>query len=147
MGLYFHPQDKSKLYVADAKKGLLSIDLDTRRVQTLVDAHQPGKGIPPILFVDDLVVLSNGSIFFTDLSTKFGIEDVDADVMDGGPNGRLFHYSPSDGSLHIALGELHAANGVCIGPNEEFLLVAEMTRARVVRSAVDVESSLLYAQL
>eukprot|EP00731_Ephydatia_muelleri_P022650 Em0015g233a len=72
LGLYFHPQDKSKLYVADAKK-------------------------------------------------------------EARPNGRLFHFSPSDGSLHTALEGLHGANGVCVGPNEEFLLVAELTRARVTR--------------
>ncbi|KAL5477227.1 hypothetical protein EMCRGX_G023992 [Ephydatia muelleri] len=48
LGLYFHPWDKSKLYVADAKNGILSIDLDTRRVQILVNAHQPGKWDCPI---------------------------------------------------------------------------------------------------
>lgn len=133
LGLYFHPQDKSKLYVADAKKGILSIDLDTRRVQTLVNAHHPGNGIPPLVFVDDLVVLSNGSIFFTDLSKKFGLEEVEAEVMEARPNGRLLHYSPSNGSLYTVLEGLHGANGVCVGPNEEFLLVAEMTRARVTR--------------
>ncbi|KAL5477229.1 hypothetical protein EMCRGX_G023994 [Ephydatia muelleri] len=133
LGLYFHPQDKSKLYVADAKKGILSIDLDTRRVQILVNAHQPGNGIAPLVFVNDLLVLSNGSIFFTDTSKKFGVEDVDADVAEARPNGRLFHFSPSDGSLHTALEGLHGANGVCVGPNEEFLLVAELTRARVTR--------------
>ena len=135
MGLYFHPQDKSKLYVADAKKGILSIDLDTRRVQILVNAHQPGNGIGPLVFVNDLLVLSNGSIFFTDTSKKFGVEDVDADVVEARPNGRLFHFSPSDEFLHTALEGLHGANGVCVGPNEEFLLVAELTRARVTRWA------------
>eukprot|EP00731_Ephydatia_muelleri_P022648 Em0015g231a len=133
LGLYFHPWDKSKLYVADAKNGILSIDLDTRRVQILVNAHQPGNGIAPLTFVDDLVVLSNGSVFFTDLSKKFGYDDVEAEVMEARPNGRLFHFSPSDGSLHTALEGLHGANGVCVGPNEEFLLVAELTRARVTR--------------
>eukprot|EP00731_Ephydatia_muelleri_P022633 Em0015g216a len=117
----------------DAKKGILSIDLDTRRVQILVNAHQPGNGIAPLTFVDDLVVLSNGSVFFTDLSKKFGYDDVEAEVMEARPNGRLFHFSPSDGSLHTALEGLHGANGVCVGPNEEFLLVAELTRARVTR--------------
>ena len=136
LGMYFHPQDKNTLYVADAYKGLLSIDLETRRVHTLVDARHPGKGISPMMLVDDLVVLSNGSIFFTDMSKKFSVDDVDAEVAEGRPNGRLFHYNPSDGSLHTVLGDLHAANGVCIGPNEEFLLVAETTRARLIRSVV-----------
>ena len=136
LGMYFHPQDKNTLYVADAYKGLLSIDLETRRVHILVDVRHPGKGIPPMMLVDDLVVLSNGSIFFTDMSKKFDFEHAVAEVMDSGPNGRLFHYNPSDGSLHTVLGDLHAANGVCIGPNEEFLLVAEMTRARLIRSAI-----------
>lgn len=134
LGLYFHPHDKGTLFVADCNKGLLSVDLNTRKMETLVPIHRPLSGITlPLMFIDDLVVLSNRSIYFTDLSNKFGYQDAEAEVMEARPIGRLLHYNPSDGSLQTVLEGLHAPNGVCIGPSEEFLLINEVTRARVTR--------------
>ena len=119
--------------MAYSRKGLLLYHLNTRQWETLVDCHHPGEGIPPLMILNDMVVLSNGSIFFTDMSDKYGFHEVEEEVVEGRPHGRLFHYNTINKSLHVVLESLHSPNGMAVGPGEEFVLFPETSRARVTR--------------
>ena len=133
LGLKFHPRDANKLYVAYSRKGLLLYHLDTKQWETLVDCRQPGEGITPLMILNDMVPLSNDSVFFTDMSDKYGFHEVEEEVVEGRPHGRLFHYNPTDKSLRVVLESLHSPNGMAVGPDEQFVLFPETSRARVIR--------------
>lgn len=133
LGLKFHPRDANKLYVAYSRKGLLLYHLDTKQWETLVDCRQPGEGVTPLMILNDMVPLSNDSVFFTDMSDKYGFHEVEEEVVEGRPHGRLFHYNPTDKSLRVVLESLHSPNGMAVGPDEQFVLFPETSRARVIR--------------
>ena len=91
------------------------------------------EGIPFVNFCNDLVVLANGSIFFTDTSKKFLRADVVLEAYEGRANGQLLHYDPIAKIAHVILSELYLPNGVCLNHNGTALLLAESSRARILR--------------
>lgn len=126
LGLDFAPS--GELYVADAKKGLLSISPEGQ-VTTLVDAVD---GIR-LGFTDDVAVASDGVVYFSDASDKFGFGDHMLDLLEGRAHGRLIKYDPRSKQATTLVGELHFANGVALSRDESFVAVSETYRFRVVR--------------
>lgn len=116
------------LIVADANKGLLSID-STGTVSTLVTKAD---GIP-LGFTDDVDIGKDGTIYFTDASWRYHVPDYMADLMDGRGNGRFLAYDPSTRETRTLIGDLAFANGVAISPDQSYVLVNETWRYRVLR--------------
>ena len=85
------------------------------------------------MFINDLVILKNGSIYFTDSSSKFSRKDVMLEVYEGRPTGKLIHYNPIEDTLNVVLSELTFANGLYLSTNEDFLLISETTACRIVK--------------
>jgi hypothetical protein len=54
-------------------------------------------------------------------------------MLEHQPHGRLLRYDPASGSVTRLLGGLHFGNGVAVGPEEAYLLVAETFAYRVTR--------------
>ena len=79
------------------------------------------------------MVLANGSIFFTDSSRKFRRPDVLFDIIEGRGNGQLLHFDPGPRKTHVVLDGLPFPNGMCLSHDETALLIAETTRARIMR--------------
>lgn len=115
------------LIVADGMRGLLSVDKD-RLVHTLTDSVDNS----PLLFVNHLDIDSKGIIWFSDSSQRFK-GDALLDMMEGSATGRLLSYDPKTGITQVHLDGLRFANGVSVGPNDEFVLVCETLAARVKR--------------
>ena len=76
---------------------------------------------------DAAVVSRDGSIFFTDASYKYSLEDHILDVIEGRPHGRLLKYDPKTRSTITLLDNLYFANGVALSSNEDFLVFCETT--------------------
>ena len=121
------------LLIADSYHGILVYNLRTKELTTLLNTTIPREGIPPMKLINSIALLSNGSIFFTDSSNKFGRADVFLDILEGADNGKLMHYQPSTGSLSVVLPDMAFPNGVCLSPSEDFILIAETTQARIIR--------------
>lgn len=116
------------LIVADAFKGLLSIDPQgTIRVLTTEAGGVPFK------FTDDLEIASDGRIYFSDASDKFDQPDYMLDLLEARPHGRLLRYDPASGQTEVLLDGLYFANGVTLSQNEDFVLVNETYRYRITR--------------
>lgn len=116
------------LVVADAKRGLLVI---TQTGQIFPQAQRfEGR---PIAFADDLDIAKDGTIYFTEASTRHGIDDFALDIYEGKPTGRLFSFDPRSGQLIKRLDSLAFANGVALGPDEEYVLVNETAAHRITR--------------
>ena len=120
------------LIVADAFKGLLSIE--PGGVITILADEINGQ---PIRFANDLDIAADGTIYFSNASTKFSIDEVLLDIMEHRPNGQLLAYDPSTGATSIVLDDLYFANGIAISPDQSYLLFAETIKYRVIRYWLD----------
>lgn len=116
------------LIVADAFKGLLSVS-PTGEITTLVDYADD----PSLRFIDDVDVAADGSIWFSDASGRFGLHDYIYDIVEASASGRLLSYEPSTGRTRVHLTGLYFANGVALGPDDNFVLVNETGASRVTR--------------
>ncbi len=125
-GLKFDAE--GNLIVADATMGLLSVD----RNGTVSVLTNQVDGVP-INFADDLAIASDGTIYFSDASTKFSYADFIADLFEHRPNGRLLLYDPKTGETSVLLEQLYFPNGVAIEPDENYLLFCETSKYRVQR--------------
>jgi sugar lactone lactonase YvrE len=117
-----------RLIVADARRGLLALARDGA-LATLATAHA---GVP-FRFTDDLAIARDGTIYFTDASSRFGFAAFKLDILDHRPRGRLLAYHPATGETSLVLGDLYFANGVALGPDDAYLLVAETASYRIRR--------------
>lgn len=87
----------------------------------------------PFRLTDDVVQGPSGMIYFSDASSKFGINQMMSDVFEHGANGRLLQYDPVSKSVTVLMKGLHVANGVTLGPDERYILVSETLSYRVWR--------------
>lgn len=117
-----------KLIVADAYKGLLSIDKNGS-IQVLSTGAE---GLP-FAFTDDLDIASDGTIYFSDASSRFQQPDYMLDLLEARPHGRLLAYDPASGETRVLLKDLYFANGVALSAAEDFVLVNETYRYRITR--------------
>lgn len=88
-------------------------------------------GGAPLGLVNDLDVAVDGTIVFSESSTK--TTDTLLDLLEHRPHGRLLAYRPETGAIDVLLDELYYANGVALSADESFVLVAETTEYRVRR--------------
>jgi sugar lactone lactonase YvrE len=116
------------LIVADAFKGLLSVS-PAGAIKVLTDIVNGKK----LLFVDDLDIASDGTVWFSDASQRFDQHNWILDFWETRPTGRLLSYDPKTGVTEVRLDTLMFANGVALGPNDAYVLVNETIRARIVR--------------
>ena len=123
------------LFVADAFRGLLRIAPD--RTLTVLATEADGK---PIRYANSVAVASDGRVYFTDASTKFGAQQFGGtyeasllDVMEHGGHGRVLVYDPATQRATTLLANLNFANGVALAHDESYLLVNDMGSYRVLR--------------
>ena len=116
------------LIVADAFKGLLSIS-PQGAVSLLVDQV----GGQPMKFSNDLDIAADGTIWFSDASQRFGVDEWMLDFLEMRPTGRLLSYHPATGRTQVHLQGLYFANGVALSPDGAFVLVNECSAARITR--------------
>jgi len=115
------------LVVADSKRGLLEVSPDGV-VRVLLDRVQN----TPIDFADDLDIASDGTIWLTDMYRRVP-DDLHVNAWEGVPTGRLIAFDRSRGEATVRLDSLRFANGVTLGPNDNYVLVTELFGARVIR--------------
>jgi sugar lactone lactonase YvrE len=126
LGLVF--DHDGNLIVADAVKGLLSVDRDG----SITTLSTQSEGVP-FGCTNDLDVARDGTIYFTDSSSKFPLTQLKADLLEHQPNGRLLAYDPRTKRTRTLLRDLYFANGVAVSPDQSFVLVAETGAYRVRR--------------
>jgi sugar lactone lactonase YvrE len=126
LGLAFDAN--GNLIVADAIKGLLSIARDGS-----VTVLTTGAEGVPLGCTNDLGIATDGTIYFTDASSKFPLTNFTADILEHGPNGRFLAYDPKTKTTRTLLRDLSFANGVAVSPDQSFVLVVETGAYRIHR--------------
>ncbi len=126
LGLVF--DRAGNLIVTDAIKGLLSIGPGGELKVLATEAEGVKFGC-----LNDLDVAADGTIYFTEASSKFPMAQFSADILEHQPNGRLMAFDPQTQKARTLLKGIYFANGVAVSPDQTFLLVAETGRYRIQR--------------
>lgn len=126
LGLMYHPD--GRLIICDAHKGLLALD-GNGKLETL--ATEEGGVL--FKFTDDLDIDSDGVIYFSDASTRFSVEHFTEDLLEHQTTGRLLKYDPATKQVTKLADGFSFANGVALGPDAQFVVIAEMGVYRLWR--------------
>ena len=126
LGIQF--DENQNLIVCDATHGLLSID-PLGKIEVLANSAE---GVP-FKFTDALDISSDGTIYFTDASSRFGQKEYLYDLLESKPHGRFLAYDRSSGRIRVLLKDLYFANGVALSQREDFVLINETYRYRILR--------------
>ena len=126
LGLQF--DRNQNLIVCDSNRGLLSIN--PRGVITVLATSADGVAFR---FTDALDISSDGTVYFTDASARFGQDEYLYDLLESRPHGRFMSYDPAAGQVEVLMKDLYFANGVALSRQEDFVLVNETYRYRIIR--------------
>ena len=107
LGIHF--DKKENLIVCDSYKGLLSINPQGKVKVLATSADEV-----PFKYTDALDISSDGTIYFTDASSRYGQTEYLYDLLESNPHGRFLSYDPATGKILVlkAFGIPAAAN-VC----------------------------------
>ena len=140
------------LYVIDAYYGVFRVELESRQIQRLITEstkieifeNSDKNSILPIKFFNDLDILPNGDIIFTDSSYKHVRSRNRLELIDASPRGRLMKYEMKTNKLTTLLCGLHFPNGVQIIPDESMdsvsVIVVESTRFRILKIKISLHA-------
>jgi sugar lactone lactonase YvrE len=117
-----------RLYVCDAWKGLLALAPSGELTSVAT-----GQADLPFRFANDVDVGPDGTVYFTDASSRFHFGEDREDIVEHGGRGRLLAYHPETGRTDLLLGGLQFANGVAVSGDGTYLVVNETGAYRVVR--------------
>jgi sugar lactone lactonase YvrE len=117
-----------RLLVCDALRGVLRIDTGTGFVEKVTDSVAGRR----MVFCDNAAIASDGTVWFSDSSTRYGIDRWKDDLAQNTRTGRLLRLAPG-GEPEVVLDGLAFANGVALSANEDFVAVAETAARTVVR--------------
>jgi 2-keto-4-pentenoate hydratase/2-oxohepta-3-ene-1,7-dioic acid hydratase in catechol pathway/sugar lactone lactonase YvrE len=127
LGLEIDPSDGT-LIVCDAYRGLLKTD-KAGHTRVLADTYAGGR----LRFTNNAAVAADGTVYFSDSSTRFRIEHYKQDLLEHRANGRVFCYRPNAKDLDLVADGLYFPNGVALAPDESFLLVAQTACYDILR--------------
>jgi sugar lactone lactonase YvrE len=113
-----------RLLVCDARRGVLLVDPRNGTVEVLA-REVDGR---PLRFCNNAALAADGMLYFSDSSTVHGIDEWKAEMVEVTRTGRLLRLAP-DGSVSVIVDGLAFANGVALGADDSFVVVAE-TAAR-----------------
>lgn len=126
LGIKFDKDEN--LVVCDSNNGLLSIDTKGN-IKVLATSAE---GVP-FKFTNALDISEDGTIYFTDASSKYGQNEYLYDLLESRPHGRFMAYNPTTGKTEVILKDLYFANGVALSLQEDFVLINETSRYRILR--------------
>ena len=105
--LGLHVARDGRLLICDSHRGLLALDPDTGALESLV-THVAGR---PLKFCSNVTQTVDGTIYFTESTSRFHYEYFKAAVLEARGTGGLYRLNP-DGTVSTLVGGLYFANGV-----------------------------------
>lgn len=129
-----HDAARNTLIVMDAYYGIWEVNLKSGEKKQLVspDIVIQGENPRKAGLFNSVALHSNGDLYFTDSSSEFGLEDGMYTVM-ANPSGRLVHWDRKKNVATALVDEIAFANGLLLSPDEDFIVVSETQRARVMK--------------
>ncbi len=126
-----HFDHKGNLVACDQSRGLVRID-PFGKITTLASQDEHGN---PFLIPNDVDIASDGKIYFSNTSsrTSFGKKAVRKIIMEMKPDGGLYCYDPQTEKVKTLVDSSFFGNGVAVSQNDEFVLMVDLTKYRIVR--------------
>ncbi|KAK5854439.1 hypothetical protein PBY51_015508 [Eleginops maclovinus] len=121
------------LFVADAYLGVFEVNPSTGETTRLVTGGQLVAG-RKLSFINDIAVTRDGrKLYFTDSSSRWQRRDYLQLLMEATADGRVLELDLETRELTVVMENLRFPNGIQLLPDEESVLVAETTMARIRR--------------
>ncbi|MFC7496281.1 MULTISPECIES: SMP-30/gluconolactonase/LRE family protein [unclassified Nocardioides] len=117
-----------RLLVCDAHRGVLRVDPRTGGVEAVAERL----GRAPMMFCNNAAIAGDGTVWFTDSSTRYGIDRWKDDFVQDTRTGRLARLAPG-GEPEVVVDGLAFANGVALASDESYVAVAETAHRTIVR--------------
>ena len=118
---------EGRIVTCVAGMGLVRVGMDGK-VELLTDQTERSlfsvQDDTTIRMADDLDIAPDGTIYFTDATKRYDIENWGLDLLEGRPNGRLLSYDPATRRTRTVCDNLRFPNGVCLTHDGKHLLVA-----------------------
>lgn len=121
-------------WIDDGVMVVCNADLGLQRVTVSGEVSTLARGFEgrDFRFTNNASVADDGTIYFSDTSTRWTIHEYVADLLEGHPTGKVLALDP-DGTLSLVTDGLHFANGVALGGRQESLFIVETGTYRVHR--------------
>jgi ribose transport system permease protein len=118
---------EGRIVACVAGMGLVRVTMDGK-VELLTDQTERSlfsvQDDTTIRMADDLDIAPDGTIYFSDATKRYDIENWGLDLLEGRPNGRLLSYDPATRKTRTVCDNLLFPNGVCLTHDGGHLLVA-----------------------
>jgi sugar lactone lactonase YvrE len=134
LGLENLPDER--ILVCDAHRGLLALDPASGDLETLLTEVDGDR----LIFTNNAAVAPDGTIWFSDSSRIWPIEEWKNDLIEHTCTGRLLRRTP-DGEVTTVLDRLCFANGVALTAEMDAVLVAETGTRTIRRVALGADGS------
>ncbi|MBB4889695.1 sugar lactone lactonase YvrE [Streptomyces netropsis] len=126
LGMHLLPD--GRLLVCDAYDGLLRVDPATGTVETVLTAAAG----EPLNLCSNVTVTRDGTVFVSDSSRRFPLHHWKGDILEHSGTGRVIRWVPGS-AAEVVVDGLQFANGLCLAPDESFLVMAESGAYRLRR--------------
>lgn len=126
------------LIVMDSSNGIYDLNPTTGDkkllVSSAIEIESGNKNHPPraAKIFNSVAVAKNGDLYFSDSSSDMEVCKV-MTIFFINPSGRLIHFERKTGKLTTLIDGLFFANGVVISPNEDFVLVSDLGKSRILK--------------
>lgn len=115
----------NNLILTNGVEGLLNLTQD-RKLEVLTNEADGVK----FKLTDAVDIANDGVIYFTDASSKYTLNEVFFDFLEGRPHGRLLSFDPSTKETKVLIPDLYFANGVAVSPDQDFVIFCESAMRR-----------------
>lgn len=126
--LGLHAEADGSLLICDADRGLLRLDRPHGTAETLCDRVD---GVP-LNFASNVVADTDGTVYFSESTRRYPLDDYMGDILEHSGTGRLFRRT-ADGRVDTLVDGLQFANGIVLAPDRSCVLVAETGSYRIAR--------------
>lgn len=136
--LGMHVARDGRVLICDSHRGLLALDPATGTLSTLVESVGEPDGRSsassvrrrPLKFCSNVTETSDGTIYFTESTSRFHYEHFAAAILEARGSGRLFRLD-ADGTVTTLVDGLYFANGITVTADESALVFAETQGRRL----------------
>lgn len=128
-GLHF--DSYNNLIALSHKQGLISIS-PNKEVSVLANKDENDR---PFLIPNGLDIASDGNIYFSNTSheSAYNIKFGRKLIMELKPDGGLYQYNPKTKKVTTLIDGTYFGNGVVLSQKEDFLLMTETTKYRIIK--------------
>ncbi|MER6029561.1 SMP-30/gluconolactonase/LRE family protein [Streptomyces sp. NPDC001851] len=127
--LGLEPLPDGGVLVCDAERGLLRVEPGGGTVHVLADSVAGQR----LRFCSNVVALPDGTVYFTVSSRRYPLDQWIGDIVEHTGTGRLLRLPAEGGEPEVVLEGLQFANGLAVGGDGAFLVIAETGACRLTR--------------